>query len=199
MSHEQKEQIGVEWQDYVLKRLKGRASALRIAPASGQGAANKMAEEMEDAAQLITDLQEWKADLRRSLDALSKAFLADVDAHLRGLTDGEDTYPAPRHGWTCFHCGETFKTEEGARIHFGETPSCAEALRSELSKAQTLMKKMSDWFERATDGEAGSDYLNGEGRWTAENPESGWSDGEAIVREIRDVLPDCSVSTKQGE
>ena len=32
------------------------------------------------------------------------------------------TYPAPRHGWTCFHCGETFIDEKKAREHFGETP-----------------------------------------------------------------------------
>ena len=30
-----------------------------------------------------------------------------------------DTYQAPEHGWTCFHCGETFTTVGGARDHFG--------------------------------------------------------------------------------
>lgn len=38
----------------------------------------------------------------------------------------QDTYPRPRHGWTCFHCGEHFKgTDDGeaeARAHFGPTP-----------------------------------------------------------------------------
>jgi len=33
-----------------------------------------------------------------------------------------DTYPKPPHGWTCFHCGETFKTIGGARDHFGAKP-----------------------------------------------------------------------------
>lgn len=33
-----------------------------------------------------------------------------------------DTYMSPRHGWTCFHCGETFFTVEAARGHFGPTP-----------------------------------------------------------------------------
>ena len=33
-----------------------------------------------------------------------------------------DTYQQPEHGWTCFHCGETFKTIGSARDHFGETP-----------------------------------------------------------------------------
>lgn len=34
-----------------------------------------------------------------------------------------DTYPMPAHGWTCFHCGETFRTPGSARIHFGTTPA----------------------------------------------------------------------------
>ena len=33
-----------------------------------------------------------------------------------------DTYEMPMHGWTCFHCGETFKTPGGARDHFGSEP-----------------------------------------------------------------------------
>jgi hypothetical protein len=31
-------------------------------------------------------------------------------------------YSAPRHGWTCFHCGETFTTPGSAADHFGVTP-----------------------------------------------------------------------------
>lgn len=50
-----------------------------------------------------------------------------------------DTYPAPKHGWTCFHCGETFPpTLDGqvrARVHFGTTPDfapgCIEKLNAE--------------------------------------------------------------------
>jgi hypothetical protein len=34
----------------------------------------------------------------------------------------DGTYPAPKHGWTCFHCGETFKKPGAARDHFGPTP-----------------------------------------------------------------------------
>lgn len=34
----------------------------------------------------------------------------------------EDTYPAPAHGWTCFHCGETFMSIGNAREHFGAKP-----------------------------------------------------------------------------
>lgn len=35
----------------------------------------------------------------------------------------DDTYEPPKHGWTCFHCGETFKTFGSARDHFGADPS----------------------------------------------------------------------------
>jgi hypothetical protein len=34
-----------------------------------------------------------------------------------------DTYERPPHGWTCFHCGETFKTTGGAADHFGAKPT----------------------------------------------------------------------------
>lgn len=39
-----------------------------------------------------------------------------------------DTYMPPEHGWTCFHCGDTFMREVQAREHFGgsidATPGC---------------------------------------------------------------------------
>jgi hypothetical protein len=35
---------------------------------------------------------------------------------------GRATYPAPPHGWTCFHCGENFTTVGAAGDHFGATP-----------------------------------------------------------------------------
>lgn len=34
-----------------------------------------------------------------------------------------DTYQKPAHGWTCFHCGDTFTTFGSARDHFGATPA----------------------------------------------------------------------------
>lgn len=54
------------------------------------------------------------------LSGLSAAQREDVVAHIRGLTGPAPTYKGPEHGWTCFHCGETFLTVEGARLHFGE-------------------------------------------------------------------------------
>ena len=32
-------------------------------------------------------------------------------------------YRRPAHGWTCFHCGETFTSLGAAAVHFGDTPS----------------------------------------------------------------------------
>ena len=44
------------------------------------------------------------------------------------MTTNHDTYEAPTHGWTCFHCGETFTILSLARNHFGWTidaePAC---------------------------------------------------------------------------
>ena len=37
--------------------------------------------------------------------------------------EGEtDTYTAPEHGWSCFHCGETFTKYGEALLHFGPDP-----------------------------------------------------------------------------
>jgi len=33
-----------------------------------------------------------------------------------------ETYSQPKHGWTCFHCGETFTIPGSARLHFGAAP-----------------------------------------------------------------------------
>lgn len=38
------------------------------------------------------------------------------------MTPPRLTYTKPSEGWVCFHCGERFTTETGARRHFGPTP-----------------------------------------------------------------------------
>lgn len=70
-----------------------------------------MTAQVNEAAQLLEQLAQ----------ARPEAF-ADVLAHLRGSSEGPETYLAPAQGWTCFHCGETFLTAGGARLHFGPTP-----------------------------------------------------------------------------
>lgn len=42
-------------------------------------------------------------------------------AVLPDAIDDSETYEPPAHGWTCFHCGETFTVWGEARDHFGET------------------------------------------------------------------------------
>ena len=39
-----------------------------------------------------------------------------------GLDANAGTYERPPHGWTCFHCGETFKNMGCASDHFGAKP-----------------------------------------------------------------------------
>lgn len=52
----------------------------------------------------------------------------------------EDHYAMPAHGWTCFHCGETFKTPGSARDHFGFDPSCDPACRIKRGDERILVK-----------------------------------------------------------
>lgn len=50
-----------------------------------------------------------------------------------------DTYPKPEHGWTCFHCGETFTTPGSARDHFGFEPSADPACRIKIGTERGLV------------------------------------------------------------
>ncbi len=60
------------------------------------------------------------------------------------------TYKTPKHGWTCFHCGETFTTLDGARVHFGgsmdQQPGCIERVR--LGSERGLLMALRDAEER---------------------------------------------------
>jgi hypothetical protein len=47
-----------------------------------------------------------------------------------------DTYPQPKEGWQCFHCGEWFTTWKSARSHFGESP---EALHKEIADLRSRL------------------------------------------------------------
>ena len=38
------------------------------------------------------------------------------------------SYPRPEHGWTCFHCGETFHVMALAAAHFGSDPAFHQTL-----------------------------------------------------------------------
>jgi hypothetical protein len=76
------------------------------------------------------------------------------------LVSREDTYQMPPHGWTCFHCGETFTTVGAARIHFGETPAarpgCLEkvsigAERGLLMALRKAEQRIAKYMEEDTD------------------------------------------------
>lgn len=62
---------------------------------------------------------------------LSEKSIADIRSHIAGLSEGSSHYETPRLGWTCFHCGENFRTQESAALHFGkptdERPVCTRA------------------------------------------------------------------------
>ncbi len=67
----------------------------------------------------------------------------------------EDTYPAPVHGWMCFHCGETFHTENSARNHFGidpdAIPACklgGEHIRAELRRFRAVEHHLRNTLDR---------------------------------------------------
>lgn len=47
----------------------------------------------------------------------------DSDASASQEASQPETYDRPPHGWTCFHCGETFTTVGCAADHFGDTPA----------------------------------------------------------------------------
>jgi hypothetical protein len=51
-------------------------------------------------------------------------------------------YTAPPHGWTCFHCGETFTTPGSARDHFGLEPSAEPACRIKLGAERGLVRAL---------------------------------------------------------
>jgi hypothetical protein len=49
------------------------------------------------------------------------------------------TFPMPAHGFTCFHCGETFTTPGSARDHFGFDPSADPACRIKIGAERGLV------------------------------------------------------------
>lgn len=51
-------------------------------------------------------------------------------------------YLKPEHGWTCFHCGETFTTPGSARDHFGFDPTSNPACRIKLGAERGLIMEL---------------------------------------------------------
>lgn len=65
-----------------------------------------------------------------------------LDTAARVGDDGRDTYDQPKHGWTCFHCGETFTTPGRARDHFGGTPNSMAACRIKFGDEMGLLMEL---------------------------------------------------------
>jgi hypothetical protein len=52
--------------------------------------------------------------------------------------------PGPKHGWTCFHCGETFTTHRAAETHFGKDEGAKEACRIIAGAEITITERLRD-------------------------------------------------------
>jgi len=63
------------------------------------------------------------------------------------------TYPAPKHGWTCFHCGETFRSPGSAENHFGKTPASIPGclIKIQTGDERALLMALRDAENRAAD------------------------------------------------
>lgn len=82
---------------------------------------------------------------------LTEDQIDDIRSHILGTVVEKDTYHAPEHGWTCFHCGENFKTAWGARLHFGDGPANAPACRAIIklkSERDVLTNSLADMARR---------------------------------------------------
>lgn len=60
----------------------------------------------------------------------------------REALEAVECYERPPHGWTCFHCGETFTTPGAARDHFGFDPSADPACRIKLGAERGLVREL---------------------------------------------------------
>ena len=77
-----------------------------------------------------------------------------------------DTYPMPKGGWVCYHCGEHFRTKGSARDHFGGDPGATAACQikagDERGLVMALRKAEGDvafWKERALKDESEIEML----------------------------------------
>lgn len=86
------------------------------------------------------------------------------------MSDG--TYIAPEHGWTCFHCGETFLAPSLARIHFGAMPDAEPACQ--LNKGERKLAGTVRYLEeqlaryRAEDNDSDREFHSMRARHAAE-------------------------------
>src|SRR5258707_1218387 len=72
-----------------------------------------------------------------------------------------ETYPMPKDGWTCFHCGDNFTTPGAARDHFGGEPKTLAGCQIKAGQERGLLMELRkaearaiEWEERAIIAEA---------------------------------------------
>jgi len=53
-----------------------------------------------------------------------------------------NSYPIPKHGWTCFFCGETFTTPGSAQDHFGSEPYAEVACKIKAGEERGLIMEL---------------------------------------------------------
>lgn len=63
----------------------------------------------------------------------------------------DDTYPAPFHGWVCFHCGEHFPGnlagQKAAEQHFGAAVDAIPGCRLRMRKGEHSLLRRIRWLE----------------------------------------------------
>lgn len=72
-----------------------------------------------------------------------------------------ETYLMPEHGWTCFHCGETFMSPASARDHFGADPSAMPGCLMRIQPGERPLMRRLRWLEGEVErlqAEAESEY-----------------------------------------
>lgn len=62
-------------------------------------------------------------------------------------------YEKPEHGWTCFHCGETFNAVGAARDHFGFDPSSDPACRIKAGAERGLVMRLREAEQAVVEAE----------------------------------------------
>lgn len=84
-----------------------------------------------------------RAQITLDVTGLSAAEVEDIRSHIKGKQDGPETYEPPPHGWTCFICGETFRSHWGARLHFGRDPMKSTLCVSDPEAAERVRRRAS--------------------------------------------------------
>lgn len=130
-----------------------------------------------------------KTMLHLNVTAFSQREIVDLVRHVNQRTCTDATYNAPRHGWTCFHCGMTFMTEFGARLHFGMDPGEVPVCKREIKwvRQKPAVPQLEGWYRVMHPGDSDSvdghtiyDYPDYEdwAYWTPAKPEELEEEGD---------------------